>query len=54
MENFGALNRTYGGYFNGVRPARSCVQVARLPLDAMVEIEAIAVIPEVFPDLADV
>ena len=42
LNNFGELNRIYGSYFSGVKPARSCVQAARLPLDVMVEIEAIA------------
>lgn len=43
LENFAELNRIYGPYFAGVRPARSTVQAARLPMDVMVEIEAIAV-----------
>lgn len=43
LNNFGALNGVYGAYFTGVKPARSTVEVARLPLDVMVEIEAIAV-----------
>ncbi len=43
LENFGELNRVYGAYFTGVKPARSTVQAARLPMDVMVEIEAIAV-----------
>ena len=42
MNNFAELNRVYGTYFSGVKPARSCVQVARLPMDVQVEIEAIA------------
>ncbi|MDR3707986.1 MAG: RidA family protein [Capsulimonadaceae bacterium] len=42
LDNFAELNRVYGGYFTSIRPARSCVQVARLPLDSLVEIEAIA------------
>ncbi len=46
LENFAELNRVYGAYFTGVKPARSTVQVARLPLDVAVEIEAIAVAPE--------
>lgn len=46
LENFAELNRVYGAYFTGVKPARSTVQVARLPLDVMVEIEAIAVAGE--------
>jgi len=42
MDNFARLNRVYNEYFGEVKPARSCIQVARLPLDADVEIEAIA------------
>jgi 2-iminobutanoate/2-iminopropanoate deaminase len=42
MENFARLNVVYNAYFGEVRPARTCVQVARLPLDVDVEIEAIA------------
>ncbi len=45
MDNFSRLNKVYNEYFGEVRPARSCVQVARLPLDVDVEIEAIAVLP---------
>jgi 2-iminobutanoate/2-iminopropanoate deaminase len=45
MENFSRLNAVYNEYFGEVRPARSCIQVARLPLDVDVEIEAIAVLP---------
>ncbi len=45
LNNFAKLNQVYGSYFTGIRPARSCVQVARLPLDAEVEIEAIAIAP---------
>ena len=43
LNNFAELNRVYGSYFTGVKPARSAVEVARLPLDVMVEIEAIAI-----------
>ena len=46
LNNFATLNTVYGPYFTGVKPARSTVEVARLPLDVMVEIEAIAVAPE--------
>src|SRR5215212_5533752 len=42
MDNFARLNKVYSEYWGDVRPARSCVQVARLPLDVDVEIEAIA------------
>jgi 2-iminobutanoate/2-iminopropanoate deaminase len=44
MDNFARLNAVYTEYWGEVRPARSCVQVARLPLDVDVEIEAIAVL----------
>ncbi|MGL5255730.1 MAG: RidA family protein [Proteocatella sp.] len=43
MENFGEMNEVYAGFFGENAPARSCVQVARLPKDALVEIEAIAI-----------
>ena len=42
MEHFGAMNAVYGEFFTGDCPARSAVQVARLPKDALVEIEAVA------------
>jgi 2-iminobutanoate/2-iminopropanoate deaminase len=42
LEHFGAVNEVYAGFFNERFPARSCVQAARLPKDALVEIEAIA------------
>ena len=42
MDNFAAMNAVYAEYFPAEPPARSCVEVARLPKDAMVEIEAIA------------
>ncbi|MDE2125980.1 MAG: Rid family detoxifying hydrolase [Armatimonadetes bacterium] len=44
MDNFARLNAVYTEYFGDVKPARSCVQVARLPLDVDVEIEAIAIL----------
>lgn len=43
MNDFGDVNEVYGEYFNNHKPARSCVEVARLPKDAVIEIEAIAV-----------
>lgn len=43
MENFAAMNAVYAEFFPTEPPARSCVQVARLPKDALVEIEAVAV-----------
>lgn len=42
MNNFGAVNEVYGQYFSSHKPARSCVEVSRLPKDVLVEIEAIA------------
>jgi 2-iminobutanoate/2-iminopropanoate deaminase len=44
MNDFGAVNEVYGEYFNTHKPARSCVEVARLPKDALVEIEVIALV----------
>ena len=43
MNDFGAMNEVYATYFASNPPARSAVEVARLPKDALVEIEAIAV-----------
>ena len=43
MNDFATVNEVYRQYFNEHKPARACVQVARLPRDAKVEIEAIAV-----------
>jgi 2-iminobutanoate/2-iminopropanoate deaminase len=43
MSNFSAFNEVYGIYFENTKPARSCVEVSKLPKDALVEIEAIAV-----------
>ncbi|MDM5314414.1 RidA family protein [Fictibacillus sp. b24] len=42
MNEFAEINEVYGQYFNDHKPARSCVEVARLPKDAKVEIEVIA------------
>lgn len=42
MNDFAALNEIYANYFTGVFPARSCVEVARLPKDVLIEMEAIA------------
>ncbi|MCY9110682.1 RidA family protein [Bacillus atrophaeus] len=44
MEQFAEVNEVYGQYFNTHEPARSCVEVARLPKDALVEIEVIALV----------
>lgn len=44
MDEFAQLNEVYGEYFNVHKPARSTVEVARLPKDALVEIEVIALV----------
>ncbi|MBO1515121.1 RidA family protein [Metabacillus bambusae] len=44
MNSFAAFNDVYGHYFAEHKPARSCVEVARLPKDVLVEIEVIALI----------
>ena len=44
MDEFTAMNGVYAEFFTENFPARSAVQVARLPLDADVEIEAVAVV----------
>lgn len=41
MNQFGKINEVYAEYFNEHKPARACVEVARLPKDALVEIEMI-------------
>ena len=43
MNDFGAINEVYADFFQVPFPARSCVEVARLPKDVMLEIEAIAI-----------
>jgi 2-iminobutanoate/2-iminopropanoate deaminase len=42
MSDFSAMNEVYAHYFSAAPPARSTVEVARLPKDALVEIEVIA------------
>ena len=44
MDDFAAMNEVYAEYFGESKPARSTVEVARLPKDALVEIEVIAYI----------
>jgi len=46
MADYGAINEVYAQYFSADPPARSAVQVAALPVGALVEIEAVAVIKE--------
>ena len=42
MNDFAAINEVYASYFQKPYPARSCVEVARLPRDVLVEIEVVA------------
>ena len=44
MDDFAAMNEVYGKHFSSHKPARSTVEVARLPKDVRVEIDAIAAI----------
>ena len=43
MDDFGKINEIYSKYFTKDCPTRSCVEVARLPKDVLIEIEAIAI-----------
>ncbi|MBR0435126.1 MAG: RidA family protein [Lachnospiraceae bacterium] len=43
MDDFGKINEEYSKFFTSEYPARSCVEVARLPKDVLIEIEAIAI-----------
>ncbi len=42
MDDFGTVNEIYASYFTGEPPARSCVEVAKLPKGALVEVEVVA------------
>jgi len=44
MEDFAAMNEVYSKYFDANKPARATVQAARLPRDAKVEIECVAIV----------
>lgn len=44
MEDFPVINEVYATYFNDHLPARSCVEVSRLPKDVKVEIEVVALV----------
>jgi len=46
LDNFQILNKVFSEYFDSEPPARAAIQVARLPLDVQVEIDAIAVVKE--------
>ncbi len=43
MDNFKEMNEVYAGFFTSNYPARAAFEVARLPLDVLIEIEAIAI-----------
>ena len=43
MDDFATINQIYAKFFKEPYPARSCVEVARLPKDVLLEIEAIAI-----------
>ena len=42
IEDFAAMNTVYAKYFTSCPPARVCVEVARLPKDALIEIDCVA------------
>ncbi len=44
MDDFGAINEVYASFFPAPFPARSCVEVARLPKDVLLEVEAVATV----------
>ncbi len=50
MDDFAAVNTIYEEWFDGHKPARSTVAVRRLPKDALVEIECIALVEAPIPD----
>jgi 2-iminobutanoate/2-iminopropanoate deaminase len=46
MKDFSSVNEVYGKFFAGGKPARSTVAVSALPLQALLEIEVVALVPE--------
>ena len=42
INDYGAVNKVYGSFFNGKYPAREAIEVVNLPLGALIEISAIA------------
>lgn len=46
MNDFAKVNEIYASYFKNGFPARSCVQIGKLPLGGLVEVECVAVITE--------
>jgi 2-iminobutanoate/2-iminopropanoate deaminase len=45
MDDFAEMNKAYGAFFGDTPPARTTVEVARLPRDVAVEVDGIAVLP---------
>ncbi len=45
LEDFGVVNEIYGQFFSAPYPARACVEVSRLPKDALVELDCVAKLP---------
>ena len=43
VNDFAAVNAIYKTYFTGEKPARTCLQIAKIPLGALIEIEAVAI-----------
>lgn len=43
VDDFAVVNGIYKEYFSGEKPARTCLQIAKIPLGALIEIEAVAV-----------
>ncbi|MPN12474.1 2-iminobutanoate/2-iminopropanoate deaminase [bioreactor metagenome] len=43
VADFPRVNEIYKTYFPGEKPARSCLQIAKIPLGALIEIEAVAI-----------
>lgn len=46
MNDFAKVNEVYAGFFSVPFPARSCVEVSRLPKDVLIEIEAVAAVSD--------
>ena len=44
MDDFAKINGVYQGFFNEPHPARSCVEVAKLPKGVLLEVEAVALL----------
>lgn len=42
LDDFEKVNKIYSKYFDGAPPARSCIEVSKLPKDSLIEIEAVA------------